>query len=124
MKRTIATLTIATAALGLAACSGSPEAKHKTDVSISKLTCEDSVKSMLRDPDSAKFDTWVVHEDSIPTDATAWKVAGTVSAKNAFGGYADEKYWECEVTRTGDRDVSARAQFVDAEAIVRDKLGG
>lgn len=114
------------AALGgsvvLLGCSPSAAAAHEDDLSASLELCETEVKELLRDPDSAQFTyVHIFDKKNVASDAPTWTVKGKVRAKNAFGGYADEVYWECAVTRPeGSHDLSASAQFVDLNKVLED----
>lgn len=85
-------------------------------------TCQDGAKKQLKDPDSAKFgDDWkawiVTHSDQPPSNYhpengdQLYSAAGSVNAKNGFGGYTGAQMWACDavVTPGEDGKVSARA---------------
>lgn len=110
----------------LTGCALTPGAKHDKALEESLGLCESDVESFLRDPESARFDhTRIADRDSIATNASRWVVKGTVSAKNALGGYADQQYWECVVTRDlGSGKLRAAAEFVDLSKVLADaRLG-
>lgn len=66
--------------LAFAACSPSPD-------EIAIRAAEQSVRSALKDPDSAKFSAETVHQYKNSGSSLA-SVCGLVNAKNAFGGYS------------------------------------
>lgn len=85
-------------------------------------TCQGSVKKQLRDPDSAKFDSWkawqVTAAGSTPPAGMAYNpgagdryysAGGMVNAKNGFGGYAGDEPYACDAIVTADGNVHARA---------------
>ncbi|MCV7255712.1 DUF2510 domain-containing protein [Mycobacterium hackensackense] len=86
-------------------------------------TCQESAKKSLRDPDSAKFDDWKAWPAPNSTPAPGfefdpaagdkyWSAAGTVNAKNGFGGYAGPEPYACEAVVTAGGHIDARAHSI------------
>jgi hypothetical protein len=85
-------------------------------------TCQGSVKKQLRDPDSAKFDSWKAWQVTAPGSKPPagmtynpaagdkyYSAGGMVNAKNGFGGYAGGEPYACDAIVTTGGDVNARA---------------
>jgi hypothetical protein len=56
---------------------------------------EESIRSSLKDPDSAKFSwrtpfVWGSYKPTIGRRSIGWVVCGTVNAKNSYGGYTGD----------------------------------
>lgn len=86
--------------------------------------CEGVAKTLLRDPDSARFDGWksweVTHFDTAPPveyhpdkGDKLWAAAGQVNAKNGFGGYVGDQAYGCDAAITTDALVRAHAYSID-----------
>lgn len=69
-------------------CSGSSDGPSKGGASLAELVCERSVKSQLKDPDSAKFSDVSTRSTGVDT----YETTGTVRARNSFGGMAVNTY--------------------------------
>lgn len=115
--RTAAALLTATAIL--ASCG---QSDHHTTVDASYVidTCQEAVKKILKDPDSAKFSDWTAREvaftpttPAVTYDASRgdslYNAAGMVNSKNSFGGYTGSKPYKCDAVITRAGDISARA---------------
>ncbi|MDR3660181.1 MAG: hypothetical protein P4L86_07220 [Mycobacterium sp.] len=89
-------------------------------------TCQDSVKKLLRDPDSAKFSDWsaweVLHSsksgpDNMTFDKSGgdrwFEAAGQVNTKNGYGGYAGPEGYYCDAVVSTDGNVHALAKSAD-----------
>jgi len=89
-------------------------------------TCKKAVKEGLKDPDSAKFgDDWkawlVTHPPSEPPKVTyhpengdkLYSAAGTVNAKNGFGGYVGYQMYSCDASITTSGDLHAHADSLN-----------
>jgi hypothetical protein len=73
-------------------------------------TCQDSVRGMLKDPDSARFDGWTAWRSGLSGDALRYSASGMVNAKNGFGGYSGNEPYSCDATVTsGTVNATARA---------------
>lgn len=82
--------------------------------------CQEAIKNGLKDPDSAKFYDWSAREATTPVPATMnynpgagdrhWTAAGTVNAKNSFGGYNGQIARTCDVVITPDGYAHAQSQ--------------
>jgi hypothetical protein len=80
-------------------------------------TCQDSVKKMLKDPDSARFDDWTAW-DVAPVvgvahyvDEKDFSAKGMVNAKNGFGGYTGDEPYSCDAAVTsGTVHATARSE--------------
>jgi hypothetical protein len=121
---------VASVAVVLSACSGAPGStttstpttysEHETEAAVID-TCEKSVKTGLKDPDSAKFgDDWkawiVTHHDKPPVGLLnyhpengdlLYSAGGSVNAKNSFGGYAGDQAYGCDAAVTVSGDIHA-----------------
>jgi predicted small lipoprotein YifL len=88
-------------------------------------TCQGSVKKQLKDPDSAKFDSWkawqVTAAGSTPPAGMSFNPSagdkyyssvGMVNAKNGFGGYAGDEPYSCDAVVSADENIRARAHSV------------
>lgn len=84
-------------------------------------TCQDAVRKGLRDPDSARFSEWEVHEVSghevrgLPySDGDkVFEATGMVNAKNGFGGYGGDEPINCDAVATSDGKIHAQAGPAD-----------
>ncbi|WP_349318841.1 hypothetical protein [Mycolicibacterium canariasense] len=118
----------------------SPGAKPNNTYSAAQIestvieTCQDSARKSLRDPDSAKFDGWKAWPapnstppPDMPFNAAAgdkyYSAAGTVNAKNGFGGYAGPEPYSCEATVSASGNINARAHSI-ADALETLTPGG
>jgi hypothetical protein len=88
--------------------------------------CQKSVKSTLKDPDSAKFgDDWkawiVTHYDKPPRVTNyhpengdkLYSAGGTVNAKNGFGGYVGFQPYACDASVHTNGGVHATAYSLE-----------
>jgi hypothetical protein len=84
-------------------------------------TCQDSVRKMLKDPDSARFNDWTASEGGAGPPAWMgfnpegsdryYSASGTVNAKNGFGGYTGDEQYSCDaVVTSGTGTVRAQAR--------------
>jgi hypothetical protein len=78
--------------------------------------CQQSVKKMLKDPDSARFDDWTASQGGSPPAGMVYAPAsgdvyysahGMVNAKNGFGGYTGDEPYTCDAVVTAN---TVRAQ--------------
>lgn len=69
-------------------CSGSDDGPRKGGATLAEIVCERSVKSQLKDPDSAKFSNVTTRS----TGPDKYETKGTVRARNSFGGMAVSTY--------------------------------
>lgn len=82
-------------------------------------TCQDFVKKILKDPDSARFSDWTASTVSSTTTLrvdhqpqqgdTAYRATGNVNAKNGFGGYNGDEPYQCDAVVATDGYTYARA---------------
>lgn len=71
--------------------------------------CQDTITDHLKDPDSAKFSDWSMHQNGL-----SWTGGGLVNAKNSFGGYTGSSYYTCDATVSGTKiNVHARERSPD-----------
>lgn len=73
-------------------------------------TCQDAARKSLRDPESARFDSWAVSE--LPAGSQGerqFSASGFVNAKNGFGGYTGNQTYQCSATVTLEGKVEAQA---------------
>jgi hypothetical protein len=80
-----------------------------------------NVKKDLRDPDSAKFGddwkAWLVTHHNEPPKVTyhpengdkLYSAAGSVNAKNGFGGYVGDQMYGCDASVTTNGEIHSRA---------------
>lgn len=69
-------------------CSGSSDGPSSGGASLAEVVCERSVKSQLKDPDSAKFSDTATRS----TGVDKYETTGIVRARNSFGGMAVNAY--------------------------------
>ena len=78
----------------LAAADFGPKPDQEVAEEFAKIT----IRSMLKDPESARFTTgelkkgWFRASGSTP-NRFAWVLPVNVNAKNSYGGYTGDKYW-------------------------------
>jgi hypothetical protein len=95
---------------------------HSYDQQDAIDECQKSAKESLKDPDSARFDSWKATEALTPPPA-GWSynalagdryylVSGMVNAKNGFGGYTGDELYTCDAVVSRDK-VDAQARPVD-----------
>lgn len=83
-------------------------------------TCQKAIKRDLKDPDSAKFadwKAWIVAQHDKPPKVTyhsengdkLYSAAGSVNAKNGFGGYVGNQPYGCDASVTTSGNVHANA---------------
>lgn len=86
--------------------------------------CQDAVKTLLKDPGSARFDGWkswevTNHSKTPPVEYhpdqgdKLWSAGGEVNAKNGFGGYVGDQAYGCDAAVTTDARVRAHAYSID-----------
>lgn len=78
-------------------------------------SCQDAIKTKLKDPDSAKFaDDWTTEKNtSQPSSGKdgVFKATGSVNSKNGFGGYTGNEKWGCDVTLTNNGEHSSTSAY-------------
>ena len=88
--------------------------------------CQKVIKEGLKDPDSAKFGDWnkawlITHQGDKPPKVTyhpengdkLYNAAGSVNAKNGFGGYVGDQPYACEASVTTDGNQAATYSLED-----------
>jgi hypothetical protein len=94
------------------------QADDQTDVVDA---CQDSVKKMLKDPDSARFDSWTAWpKPGSPPAGMVYNpgdvyftASGMVNAKNGFGEYGGNEPYLCDAVVTTSGTVRAQARAAD-----------
>lgn len=81
-------------------------APTETDKMLARVRAEESVRQMLRDPDSAEF-TQV--EVFVPDDGGPMITCGYVNSRNGFGGMSGAKRFVASATVILEEQVDAQA---------------
>ncbi|WP_139184185.1 hypothetical protein [Tsukamurella pulmonis] len=91
----VATLAVA-ATIGVIVSDDSPPPRANKETAIS--LCKESISGQLKDPESARFGDVTSGSERRDGGTRVWDVAGTVNAKNSFGGYVGTKPFTCTAT--------------------------
>jgi hypothetical protein len=95
-----------------------PLSEHEIEEGVID-TCQKAIKKNLKDPDSAKFGDWkawpITHPGDKPPKVTyhpedgdkLYNAAGSVNARNGFGGYVGDQEYGCDASVTTSYYVDA-----------------
>lgn len=88
-----------------------PEANGDVAVTL----CKETIIDQLKDPESARFGTVTAGAEQLQDDGSrVWEVAGTVNAKNSYGGYVGSKPFTCTAkVASGSDSMTATADILD-----------
>ncbi|MEC4616190.1 hypothetical protein [Tsukamurella tyrosinosolvens] len=76
--------------------------------------CKEAITDKLKDPSSAQFGAVTAGDEKQEDGARVWEVAGTVNAKNSYGGYVGSKPFICTATvLAGSDSMTATASILD-----------
>lgn len=93
--------------------SGNSRPEANGDVAVT--LCKETITGQLKDPESARFGTVTAGDEQRHVDGSrVWEVAGTVNAKNSYGGYVGSKPFTCTATVvSGSDSMTATAEILD-----------